>query len=86
MESYLVEGVGLAAGILTTLSFLPQVVKTYRTRETKNLSLVMYLVLFTGISTWFVYGLLIGSFSIIAANGATWVLVLLVLIMKIRFG
>ena len=46
----------------------------------------MYLVLFTGVSTWFVYGLLISSFSIILANAVTGVLVMLVLVMKLRFG
>lgn len=86
MNGYLVEAVGVAAGIMTTCSFLPQVIKAYRTRETKSLSLVMYLVLLTGVSTWFAYGLLISSFSIILANAVTAVLVLLVLVMKIRFG
>ncbi len=86
MDSYLVEAVGVLAGVMTTCSFLPQVIKAYRTRETRSLSLVMYLVLFTGVSTWFVYGLLISSFSIILANAVTGVLVMLVLVMKLRFG
>ncbi len=86
MEGYLVEAVGVTAGVLTTCSFLPQVIKTYRTRETKSLSLVMYLCFFTGVSTWLAYGLLISSFSIILANAVTGVLVLLVLLMKFRFG
>lgn len=86
MHSFSIEAVGLVAGAMTTLSFLPQVLKAWKTRETKDLSLVMYIVLCTGVFMWLVYGLLIDSPSIVIANAVTFILVLAVLAMKLRFG
>ncbi len=86
MEGYFVEAIGVAAGVMTTCSFLPQVIKAYRTRDTKSLSLLMYMVLFTGTCTWLTYGVFIGSFSIILANAVTGMLVMIVLILKLRYG
>jgi MtN3 and saliva related transmembrane protein len=86
MNSFSIEAVGLIAGAMTTLSFLPQVLKAWKSKETKDLSLIMYLVLCTGVFMWLVYGLLIDSPSIIIANAVTFVLVLAVLVMKLRFG
>ncbi|MES9997603.1 SemiSWEET transporter [Desulfovibrio aminophilus] len=80
-----VEAVGLAAGVLTTLAFLPQVLKTWRTRAVRDLSLPMYLALTVGVFLWLVYGLLQDSPSIILANGVTFILALSILIMKIRY-
>lgn len=80
------ETVGLAAGALTTLSFLPQVVKTWRTKAVRDLSLRMYLSLSAGVALWLVYGLCLGSVSIIIANGLTLALSLSILVMKLRYG
>ncbi|MDY0307342.1 MAG: SemiSWEET transporter [Desulfovibrio aminophilus] len=80
-----VEAVGLTAGVLTTLAFLPQVLKTWRTRAVRDLSLPMYLSLTVGVFLWLVYGLLQDSPSIILANGVTFILALSILIMKIRY-
>ena len=81
-----VEAVGMVAGCCTTLAYLPQVVKAWRTRRTQDLSLGMYLVLATGVALWLVYGLLIGSPSVVAANGVTLLLVLVVVALKLRHG
>jgi len=56
--------IGLIAGACTTISFLPQVFKIYRTRETRDLSLGMYIILSVGISLWVVYGILSKIFTI----------------------
>jgi len=77
---------GLLAGTLTTISFVPQVMKTWKFKETKDISLLMYIIFFTGILLWFSYGLLINNVPIIIANGASLVLVSIVLILKIRYG
>ena len=61
-------------------------VKAWRTRRTQDLSLGMYLVLATGVALWLVYGLLIGSPSVVAANGVTLLLVLVVVALKLRHG
>jgi MtN3 and saliva related transmembrane protein len=78
------EFVGLAAGILTTLSFLPQVIRIFKTQSTKDISLSMYLIFCTGVCLWFAYGLLINSWAILIANGMTIILSGIVLVMKIR--
>jgi len=70
----LMELMGYAAAALTTASFLPQAVQTFRTRNTDGISLGMYGMLVTGVALWVVYGVAIGSIPMIAANAVTLVL------------
>ncbi|KYC46663.1 MAG: PQ loop repeat protein [Candidatus Methanofastidiosum methylothiophilum] len=77
---------GLLAGTLTTISFIPQVMKTWKYKETKDISLLMYIIFFSGILLWFSYGILINNMPIIVANGVSLVLVFIVLSLKIRYG
>lgn len=83
---HLVTLTGVVAGILTTLSALPQVIKTYRSRHTKDLSLGMLAMLATGVLLWSVYGVFIDEPTIIVANVVSFMLVFYVLVMKIRLG
>ena len=78
--------IGSVAGTLTTLSFLPQVLKTYRSRSAKDISLVMFLLFSLGVFLWLLYGLSIQSMPIIISNGITLVLSLSILVMKFWFG
>ena len=78
--------IGLAAAFCTTIAFLPQVVKTWRTRSTGDISLVMFLVFTSGIFLWLVYGLIIGDLPLIIANGITLVLSGTILYFKLRHG
>jgi len=78
--------IGLAAAALTTISFLPQVIQAFRTKHTKDISLYTFLVLSIGIILWIVYGILIKELPIILANGATLILCISILIMKIKYG
>jgi len=59
---------GYFAGLLTVVSFLPQVIRTWRTRQTRDLSLGMFALLVTASSLWILYGFLIGSWPVIATN------------------
>jgi MtN3 and saliva related transmembrane protein len=77
--------VGYIAGTLTTLSFVPQVIRTWNLKETKDFSLTMLLLFAAGMLLWTVYGIWINSFPIIAANIVTFGLVLFLLWMKIKF-
>lgn len=77
---------GLTAGMLTTVSFLPQVIKTWKMKETKDLSLWMYIVLCTGIMLWIVYGVLIKDLPLIVANSFSLVLASIILFFKIKCG
>ncbi len=59
--------IGLAAAFCTTIAFLPQVIQTWRTRSTKDISLAMFLVFTTGIFLWLVYGVILHDVPLIAA-------------------
>lgn len=78
--------IGLAAALCTTIAFLPQVIQTWRTRSTKDISLAMFLVFTTGIFLWLVYGVIIHDAPLIAANGITFVLSATILYFKLRHG
>ncbi len=85
MDSMPVTLLGFIGGILTTVSFLPQVVKTWRTRSVNDISLFMYALLSLGIVIWIIYGIIIGSIPIIAANAVTLMLTAIMLVFKIRY-
>jgi MtN3 and saliva related transmembrane protein len=78
--------VGLLAAVLSTISFLPQVIQAFRTKHTKDISRATFLFLSIGILLWLVYGILIGEIPVILANSATLILSLAILIMKIKYG
>jgi len=71
---------------LTTVSFVPQAVKIIKIRETRDISLVTYLLLEAGIFLWLIYGILIGNMPVMLANGITLVFTTIIVIMKIKFG
>jgi MtN3 and saliva related transmembrane protein len=78
--------IGLAAAFCTTIAFLPQVIQTWRTRSTKDISLAMFLVFTTGIFLWLVCGAILHDVPLIAANGITFVLSGTILYFKFRHG
>lgn len=80
-----IDVVGYLAAILTTLSFVPQVWQTWRTRDVSGISLGMYLVFTTGVALWLAYGVMVGAWPIVAANGVTLALALAILAMKLRW-
>jgi MtN3 and saliva related transmembrane protein len=80
------ELIGYAAAVLTTVSFVPQVWQTWRTRDVSGISLGMYAVFATGVFLWLVYGALLGAWPIVVANGITLALALAILAMKLRWG
>ncbi|WP_081965184.1 SemiSWEET family sugar transporter [Polaribacter sp. Hel1_85] len=79
------EIIGLVAAVFTTASFLPQVFKTYKTKDTSGLSLTMYIVFFTGVVLWSVYGIYINSLSVILANSITAILALYLIFLKLKY-
>jgi MtN3 and saliva related transmembrane protein len=80
------EWVGYVAATLTTLAFVPQAIKTIRSRDTSGISLGMYVVFTIGIVCWFGYGLVLGSWPMILANAVTFVLAAVILGLKLRHG
>ncbi len=77
--------IGYLAASLTTLSFLPQALHTFRTRDVRGISLGMYTLFAAGVALWLVYGLLLGAWPIVAANAVTLALALAILVMKLRY-
>jgi MtN3 and saliva related transmembrane protein len=77
--------IGYIAGALTTISFVPQVIRTWKLKETKDFSLVMLLLFAAGMLLWTAYGISINSIPIIAANIVTFGLVLILLWMKVKY-
>jgi len=76
---------GLIAGTCTTAAFLPQLVKIWKTKSTRDISLLMYVVICTGILLWLIYGVIIDSVPVILANAVTLVIAAMILILKIRY-
>ena len=86
MEPIVIKLLGFAAATCTTLAYVPQFVKVWRTRSTEDISLGMFLVMVVGILLWLVYGLLSGDGPLIVANAVTIVLAGGVLFMKLNYG
>ena len=80
------EMIGYIAAILTTASFVPQVVRVVRTRDTRAISRTMYVAFCLGIAMWLLYGIALASMLIIVANAVTLVLASVVLGYKLRYG
>ncbi len=78
--------IGTVATTLTTGAFFPQALHIMRTRDTKAISLPMYAVFTAGVGLWLIYGLMIGSWPIIAGNCVTLPLASFILIMKMKLG
>jgi MtN3 and saliva related transmembrane protein len=80
-----IQLLGLAAGMLTTIAFLPQVIKTWKSRSAKDLSLGMFSMFCLGVAMWLAYGLLVRDIPVIAANLLTLMLASTLLFFKLRF-
>jgi MtN3 and saliva related transmembrane protein len=78
--------IGLFAAACTTSSFVPQVIKAWRSRSTRDVSAGMFTLLLTGNSLWLIYGVLIGDLPIVVANLITLGLVVTILALKLRYG
>lgn len=81
----LTDVIGTVAAILTTISFLPQALHTFRTKDVRGISLGMYSVFTLGVATWLVYGLLLGAWPVVIANVVTLALASAILVMKLRY-
>lgn len=76
---------GLAAGALTTLSFLPQVVKTWKTKSAEDISSGMFALFSGGVFLWLLYGITLEALPIIIANAITLALAIAILALKFHF-
>lgn len=81
----IVDIIGSIAAFLTTASFVPQALHTFRTKDVRGISLGMYSVFTVGVALWLVYGWMLGEIPIVVANAITLSLALAILIMKLRY-
>jgi MtN3 and saliva related transmembrane protein len=81
----LTDIVGTLAAVLTTISFLPQALHTFRTKDVRGISLGMYSAFTLGVALWLVYGLLLGAWPVVIANCVTLALASAILVMKLRY-
>lgn len=77
---------GLIAGTITTISLLPQVIKIWKSKSAKDISLVTFSVFCVGILLWVFYGFLINSLPVVIANVVTFILACVIIVLKIKYG
>jgi len=82
----MIDLLGLLAGALTTIAFVPQLLKLYATKSGKDVSARMFLIFSTGVTLWLIYGILIRSAPIIIANSLTLLMSLVILVLKLRYA
>ena len=80
-----IQILGLVAGTITSITFLPQVIHIWKTKSTKDLSLMMLLLLILGVLLWLTYGLLVMDAAIIYTNSMVLAMSLILLYFKLRF-
>lgn len=79
------ELLGLIAGACTTIAFVPQVLKIWKSKQAHDISLATFAIFSTGVALWLVYGWRLGAWPIVLANGVTLALALLIVILKWHF-
>ncbi len=84
--TWIVDAVGVAAGLCSMASFVPQIVKIWRERDASNVSLRMFAVSASAFTLWSIYGMLQQSWPLIASNVVCLALVLTILGLRLRFG
>lgn len=85
MTTDMIDVLGFLAGALTTIAFVPQLLKTWTTKSAKDVSLVMMITFCMGLFLWFIYGLAIQAMPVIVTNAVTLILASLILILKIKY-
>ena len=77
--------IGLIAALFTTVSLLPQLIKVYKTKSTKDISTGMFTLFGTGVLLWFVYGVFVNDLPIIVANSLAFIQATVILFFKAKY-
>lgn len=85
MEFEPITALGLFAGVLTTIAYLPQLIKTWKSKSAADLSWSMLIILCIGIVLWLAYGLIVWDIPILVANVVTLIFASIILTLKIRY-
>ena len=86
MKNFYIEFFGYIAAILTTLAFIPQLLKTLKTKKAEDVSLTTLIMFLTGVAAWIIYGIQISSKPILIANVITFLLNFLILVFKLIYS
>ena len=86
MNTIYIEFFGFFAAILTTLAFIPQLIKTLKTKTAEDVSLTTLIMFLTGVASWIIYGIQISSKPILIANVITFLLNFLILVFKLIYS
>ena len=85
MVDFIKSNLGYFAGLLTTLAFIPQVVKVWTSKSTSDISLIMFVIFTFGVLLWLIYGVIINDYSLVITNLVTFSLSLSILVAKILY-
>tara|TARA_B100001964_G_scaffold191730_1_gene214190 strand:+ start:1328 stop:1591 length:264 start_codon:yes stop_codon:yes gene_type:complete len=80
-----VDILGFVAGTLTTIATIPQIIEALKTKHTKDVSFLTFLILDIGMFLWLIYGILIWSIPVIITNVISFILVFTMLMLKIKY-
>jgi len=83
---YYVEILGLIAGFFTTMAYAPQAIKALKTKSTKDLSILWLSIAGLGTALWIFYGFFISSIPIILWNAGSDVLIMILIMLKLKYG
>ena len=83
---FIIKYIGFFAAFCTTIAFLPQAIKVYKSKSTKDISLYMFVIFTIGVFSWLVYGIIISDLPIILANAITLILSLFILVFKLKYN
>ena len=82
---FIIKYIGFFGAFCTTVAFVPQAIKVYKSKSTKDISLYMFLIFTIGVLSWLIYGIIIFNLPVILANAVTLILSLFILIYKLRY-
>jgi MtN3 and saliva related transmembrane protein len=85
MLDFIIRYIGFFAAFCTTIAFLPQAIKVFKSKSTKDISLYMFIIFTIGVFSWLIYGFVINDMPVILANEVTLVLSFFILIYKIKY-
>ena len=85
MLEFIIKYIGFFAAFCTTIAFLPQAIKVYKSKSTKDISLYMFLIFTIGVLSWLIYGMIISDLPLIFANAVTLILSFFILVYKIKY-
>ena len=85
MLDFIVKYIGFFAAFCTTIAFLPQAIKVFKSKSTKDISLYMFLIFTIGVLSWLIYGMIISDLPLIFANAVTLILSFFILVYKIKY-